>query len=338
MGKTYRRIIYILTSILIICIFFTLYYTQQLNTIMEKENSRKGRPTYHFVAILYGMDGSYWSDISAAIKEQCKKHQVVLEDIYIKDNLYQETLKYFDIAIESNVEGIIVPGYNTDEFTALVDKAFFNGIPVITIHSDCVGSKRVNFIGIDDFKLGIEAGKQIKKTHHKQNKVGILVNSEVRNKESIGFIEKGFLQETAGEPHIELVTISQYKDNVIDVKNTLVRLLEHYPEVNTIICTSSNGTLGIAGQIIDSYKVGDISIIGYEADEKILEYIKKGIVQSTIILDPRDVGAKSIESLMSVKTFGYSLVEAYQSIDIINEDNVDQYIRYEEEQKREGEE
>ena len=66
-----------------------------------------------------------------------------------------------NIAICSKVDGIILEGDDSKETAELIDKATANGIPVVTVLSDCQTSSRKSFVGLNNFSLGSEYGEEL---------------------------------------------------------------------------------------------------------------------------------------------------------------------------------
>ncbi|WDU82767.1 substrate-binding domain-containing protein [Caloramator sp. Dgby_cultured_2] len=69
----------------------------------------------------------------------------------------REELKYIDIATLAKVDGIITHAFNTEDFTKLIDRAYYKGIPVITLENDNNKSKRYAFVGTNSFEIGKKA-------------------------------------------------------------------------------------------------------------------------------------------------------------------------------------
>ena len=77
-----------------------------------------------------------------------------MPDGYSKEQL-------MEIAILSDVDGIIVEGDDSEKLITLIAEAEENGIPVVTVMSDADKSRRKSFIGISSYDVGIEFGKQL---------------------------------------------------------------------------------------------------------------------------------------------------------------------------------
>src|ERR1700724_4166889 len=68
---------------------------------------------------------------------------------------------FFRQVVEQNPAGICLSAARPEVFQADIDKAVAQGIPVICVDADVPGSKRVMYIGTDNFKAGRESLKRM---------------------------------------------------------------------------------------------------------------------------------------------------------------------------------
>lgn len=331
MKKRYYILLIIFSLILVVSLSMSIYISRTLDQLMDdnlSNISKKIEPRYHFSAIIHKTDESYWKGIEKGLIDSSAKANIALELMYTSsDNEYEQTLTYFDMAITSNVEGILIHGYDTPEFSQLVDKAFARGIPVVTIDSDCPKSKIVSFVGTSDFELGGQWAKQVLSSVDDRANVAIIINnSSNQNNDGGKNIVSGFKDSIKYNANISVDTVKSSDLGILGAKNILQDIITNNKEVNTIVCTSASDTIGIAQQIVDYNKVGDFVIIGYDNSDEILKYIQKGVVFSTLIPDPVKIGEKSIENLTKVKETGWTYAYTLTDIDIVNKENIDDYM------------
>jgi ABC-type sugar transport system, periplasmic component len=332
MKRLYYILLIFLSLILVFSLGLSIYTSSSLNKLVSENSSlfsTKDTPVYHFVSIIHKTDESYWQDIESGLMKASKDSKIAMEVIYTgADDEYTETLNDLEMAIASNVEGIIVRGYDTSDFSALIDKAFSKGIPVITIDSDCSNSKRVSFVGTSDFDLGSQAGTEVIKTSNDQINVAIILDNDrsKRNDNGSTFIS-GFKNAIKNVSNINLVTIKNSELGILGAKNALSDILVNNLNVNTIVCTSSNDTIGVAQQLVEYNKVGNFSVVGYDNSPEVLKYIQKGVIFSTLIPDPLEIGKSSVENLKKIKQMGGTSTSTLTHINIVNSDNVNAYIK-----------
>lgn len=339
MKKLYKPLIILLSSVLLIALAISIYYSRVLDeAVLKSENNVNLNkvPKYHFEAIVHKSDEPYWNGILNGINQSAEINQTVIEINYTEgEDEYNDTLKYLDMAIISNVDGIITRGYDTPEFSKLIDKAFQRGIPVVTIDSDDPSSKRISFVATNDFELGSIAGKQISQAFKGTANVAIILeNPEKKENDNSSILISGFKDAVENNNNINIKCVKTSASGILGAKDVFQDILNNYKEVNSIICTSSNDTIGIAEQLVYYNKVGDFTVIGYDDSDEILKYVQKGVVYSTLIPDPKKIGMESVESLVNEKERGSSTSDIYTDINVVNKDNVNLYIKKITEERR----
>lgn len=330
--KTLYKIVIIILSITLFCLLsVSIFHSRRLNKmVIESQNSivNNGSEKYNFAVILHKNDDPYWNGIQSGIEGMAKDKNVDLEINYTNgEDEYDQTLRYMDMAILSNVEGIITHGYDTKEFSDMINKAVERGIPVITIDSDTPNSERSIFVGTNDFELGSIAGKQIIKALNEKGNIAIILNDSENKKSDNGSnIVAGVKDAIKNYKNIKIEVVEISDTGILGAKNVLWDIINNYKTVNVIICTSTNDTIGISQQLVDYNKVGDFVVIGYGNSSEILKYIEKGVIYCSLIPDPVMIGSKSIESLINIKENRRSSSYILTDINIADSNNIQSYI------------
>lgn len=89
-----------------------------------------------------------------------------------------------------------------------------------------------------------------------------------------------------------------------------------------IILTNPSDTLVTVQALIDMNKVFSVQIIGFGENERIKEYIKKGIILGSIVRNPYQIGINAVLALDEINKSGYtsSFVDTGVTIIDINSD------------------
>ena len=92
-----------------------------------------------------------------------------------------------------------------------------------------------------------------------------------------------------------------------------------------VICLNELDTTCVYQAVLDFNKVGQIHILGYYDSTSILQGIDRGIIDSTIKIDTKELGEYSVEALLDYGTYGF--VSQYSTVDIIliNNTNIREY-------------
>lgn len=102
----------------------------------------------------------FWQSVYQGAYERALQENVYVDWLgndHFRDYGVEEQM---EIAIAAGVDGIIVTASETEEMTALIDRADAAGIPVVTLYGDNTQSKRCSFVGVGSYNLGREYGRQ----------------------------------------------------------------------------------------------------------------------------------------------------------------------------------
>src|SRR3981081_44821 len=120
----------------------------------HEENER-----YVFVATNINLP--YWQEAQAGFLDAAKGLGVKAELTGPTTYDPNGEIGMFRQVVEQNPAGICLSAARPEVFQADIDKAVAQGIPVICVDADVPGSKRVMYIGTDNFKAGRESLKKM---------------------------------------------------------------------------------------------------------------------------------------------------------------------------------
>src|SRR5262249_45646368 len=103
----------------------------------------------------------YWEEAQAGLRDAAKQMGVKAELVGPEKFDPQEQLKVFQDVANSKPAGIMISVTKPDLLQDAIDSAVAQGIPVITVDSDAPVSKRLMFVGTDNFRAGMESGKRM---------------------------------------------------------------------------------------------------------------------------------------------------------------------------------
>jgi len=103
----------------------------------------------------------YWQEAQAGLTDAAKQMGVKAELAGPDKFDPQEELKAFQKVVESKPAGIMISVARPELLQDAINTAIAQGIPVITVDSDAPTSKRVMFVGTDNFRAGGESAKRM---------------------------------------------------------------------------------------------------------------------------------------------------------------------------------
>lgn len=283
---------------------------------------------YHFVLIGEEGDNPLWNDIRRGAEEASKEYSIALEYHAPDVNSIKEQQELLDMAFKSKVDGIIMNGYENQEIKEIIKMAYEKNIPTILLNDEVNLSKRVCYIGTNNYKAGIIAVDELKRRGKDTIKVGIITRESQYVGEDVKL--SGIMKGIKENPNMELSAIKTFSGSKIQLYNDIVKMIRENPEINALIGGEIYDTSIIGKVLVDLNKVGDISVVGYDYLDETLRFIKKGVVSSAISRNPYEIGYKSVEILNKYKNEEFIDDVFYVDVDVINAENIDEYYREDE--------
>jgi ribose transport system substrate-binding protein len=213
-------------------------------------------------------------------------------------------------------------GYNSENMEITLEKAKENNIPVVFINHDGINSLRNAYIGPNDYRIGQEAIQEVIKNSNEEMKILIVdeYNSQNRN-----LLIDGMISEINSNQNIELAMIGT-SENRLELENNLRKILVSNPDINLIIGTNIYYGSSIAKIIVKMNRVGEIKIVAFDNSNETMNYIKKGIITSTLFIDGYKIGIEAVDTLLTVNEDDFNLDVYYIPTTIINNSNIDIYL------------
>lgn len=326
--KVLRKFFQFITKNIIIVLIILIGVTSLLLYWLQGEelNVFMTKPQYHFYVIAQNSVDPFWREVKQGIEDAAKQHNVVVEFNAPRFNNPQEELKYLDIAVISNVDGIITHVSSGFDFTKLINRAYRNGIPVVTIENDDKGSNRSAFIGTNSFLLGKEAAElMIEATGGKAN-IAIIASSDFEPDVISQNIKiNGFLTTIKEYPDMHVKQIYTSKMGILSAEEITQDIVNNRPDINAILTMNTVDTLGSAQLIVDHNEVGNITLIGYGDTKNILRYIEKRVIYGTVMSDPYKMGFESLKALIDIKEGNSVSTFIDTGVKVITQENFYEY-------------
>ena len=356
-SKKEKILTVVLVTMTIVLLIATLlgliYFRQQItgNSLPNEEQYNEYERQY--VLITKDIDDTFWDSVYEEMKKTGDATGAYVERLGRNLSMEYSKSDLLRIAIDSHVDGIILEADESDETTALINKADMEGIPVVTILHDCMGTTRKSYVGISNYNLGNEYGKLI---------INAVEDIETREKEMAAEAQRGEGDVAAGpvqvlilmdknstdtsqniiytaiqealekkgfdESQVEVETAAISNDGAFGSEESIRDIFqnrEYQPDV--IVCLNELNTTSVYQTVVDQNKVGQIIIIGYYDSDTILRAVERNAIYATITVNTTQIGSYCVEALNEYLDTGH--VSDYFSVDftLINADNVKDYLR-----------
>lgn len=194
----------------------------------------------------------------------------------------EQVLSCIDQFVAEGVRGLAIAPNNAPEIRARIDELHADGIPVITLNSDAPGSKRLCFIGMDNYRAGQTAAGLMHLMLPLGGKVFPLaghLNNTAHNNRLTGFTD------TLAAEHAENLTLLPFQpcfDRDDFAYEITQHILEAHPDLAGIY-VASNGQQGVCEAVKDAGLTGRVRVIAFDLTPPNDELLRDGHI--SILLD-----------------------------------------------------
>ncbi len=187
----------------------------------------------------------------------------------------------FDQAIAKQPKGIVVFGVEP-VLKPEIDKASDAGIPVVTVLGDVPDSKRVAFVGSNQYDLGYLGGKKLAEALDGKGKIAIL---SIPSVQMFDDRENGYRAAFKGYPGVQVVQVGDTKADTVTAINTAKAIMQRFPDLSAFACTDSTGGIAAATAVSEAGKAGQVKIVSMDRNSDVLQKIQDGIITGTVAQD-----------------------------------------------------
>ncbi len=199
------------------------------------------------------------------------------------------------------VDGIGISVIESDTIGPLIDELMSSGIKVITFDSDAANSKRIAYIGTNNFEAGKAAGEAAKKLLPEGGKVfGFVGNQNAPNaRERIA----GFKEAIKGT-NIVLVDVFDDNKDPAKARANVENVLQAHKDVKMLLGLFSYDGPQIAAAVKEAGMLGKVKILCFDAEPETINHLKRGEIDATVVQKPYEFGYRSVQLLYKIITLG----------------------------------
>jgi ribose transport system substrate-binding protein len=243
-----------------------------------------------------------------------------------------------DQAVQKKATGILLDVTDPALLKDGIDKAIAAGVPVITIDSDAPSSKRLFFIGTNNYQAGLTGGLRLaQELKGKGNVVVFSMPDQSNLQERL----RGYKEALARTPEIKITRVVDIQGDPRIAFDTTTQIVgKERDKVDAFVCLEAQSGKEVAG-VLNSYHVTGKVVIAMDTDQETLDWIQKGVIAATIGQKPYTmafVGMQMLDNLYHHKPASLDKDWAKDSFapipsfvdtgsDLIDKSNVDSFIQ-----------
>jgi ribose transport system substrate-binding protein len=262
------------------------------------------------VAIVTASQGPYWDLIVKGAQEAADRHGVRLDVISSTGDEAAQSQKIRDL-VDKDYAGVAVsPNDSTRQARLLAELAAETNL--VTFDADAVISRRLCFVGTDNYDAGRMCGQLAREAMPDGGTVIISIGSiekENGHRRRQGVIDE-LLERTfepnrpadandkplAG-PRFTIVTTLIDNYNPARATELAIEAIKQNPKVTGFIGLFASSTPAVLKALEQTNKLGEIKVIAFDANDETIAGIEKGHVYASIVQDAYNIGFSAVRIL-----------------------------------------
>lgn len=189
---------------------------------------------------------------------------------------------YFKEVVAKNPSGIMISAADAEMMKPEIDAAISAGIPVITIDSDAPGSKRLFFVGTNNYQAGLMGGRVLAE---KLNRKGQIIVYTIPAQANLAERLRGYHEALAGTAIKIVQTIDVHGDPTLAFDRTMEIIKQGKVNVDGFVCLEATACKEVA-EVLQRNKVQGKVVVAMDTDEGTLNWIEKGVIVATVAQKP----------------------------------------------------
>lgn len=220
----------------------------------------------------------YWQEAAAGLSRAASQLGVRVEmagpETYDPKGQHEE----FQTVLKRKPTGILVSASDPNVLKDDIDSAIAQGIPVITIDSDAPASKRLLFIGTDNYRAGVMGAQTVASLLQGKGNVLIYTVPEQANlKDRL----RGYTDIFKEHPQIKISEVVDMKGDPRLVFDKTKELLQKGGKVDAIVCLEATAGPEVAEVMTREKATGKV-VVAMDADAGTLDGIQKGVISASV--------------------------------------------------------
>mgnify|MGYP001944445953 CR=1 FL=1 len=250
------------------------------------------------VLITQELETPFWDKVATGAMDEAEKEGVSLEVWGSYGNNQEEFLKQIEIAIYSQMDGIILQGLDTDEFKNLTKiKAASYGIPIITVANDVTmgDSLRKSYVGSNHYEAGKMIGEQLIADMGTVGEVAVMIDKQHQYFQEQRL--EGIREVLQRYPTIDIHYI-ETEDTRKEVIATTKDVLNRNPNINAFIVVNVEILAAMINEIERRSQIEPYFIYSFDDDYESITLLKQGKVDGIIEQAPEEMGKMSVKLIL----------------------------------------
>lgn len=199
--------------------------------------------------------------------------------------------------IALKVAGVVLAPNGSNALVPKVEEMFAKNIPCVIIDSEINTDKYVSFAATNNYQGGVIAARRMGKILDGEGK--IIVVKFMPGSGSTTNRENGFIDTIEKEfPGIEIVDTKYGMATVETALQAAEDLLTKHAELDGLYACNAGTSVGSAQALQSQGRTENIKMVGFDAEETLLDKLRSGVIDSLVVQDPYKMGYIGVKTLV----------------------------------------
>jgi ribose transport system substrate-binding protein len=199
-----------------------------------------------------------------------------------------------DEAVQRKASGILLGVTDPNLLKDSIDKAIAAGIPVITLDSDAPASKRLFFIGTNNYQAGFTGGQRL--AQELKGKGNVVVFS-MPDQPNLQDRLRGYKDALERNPGVKVTRVVDIQGDPRIAFDTTTQIIgKEKDKVDAFVCLEAQSGKEVAG-VLNSYHLNGKLVMAMDTDQDTLQWIEKGLILATIAQKPYTMAFTGLQML-----------------------------------------
>jgi ribose transport system substrate-binding protein len=244
-------------------------------------------PNELYILVTTNLKVSYWQTALAGLNHAANELRVKID--MVGPDTYDPKAEHdeFQKAMARKPSGILVSAADASIMAPDIDAAVQAGIPVLTLDSDAPNSKRLLFVGTDNYNAGMLGGQlAVKLLNGKGNVVIFTMPAQSNLNERL----QGYKSAFDSHPGIKITDTVDIQGDPTKAFDRAKDALDKKEKVDAFVCLEAIACPEVGEVVSRANMGGKIAIIGMDTDQRTISLIQKGVISATIAQKPFTMG------------------------------------------------
>lgn len=290
-----------------------------------RKDDRAGNKGVRTIAVIpKGTSHEFWKTIHAgAVAASRETGTKIIWKGPIREDDREDQIQIVENFISSGIDAIVLAPLDDRALLLPVRHAAERGIPTVIIDSEIQGNSHISFVATDNYQGGVMAAHRMGELLKKKGTVIILRYQE--GSASNTNRENGFRDTLRKEyPSIQILSDNQYVGPTTEsAYSGCENLLNRFPEVNAMFAPNEPVAFACMRALTERNLAGKVFLVGFDASDKLIDGLRKGIVHGLVVQDPFKIGYLGV--MTAVKHLNGETVSPRidTGITMVTKDNID---------------